>query len=68
MDSLNEEQLKVFHEVSNGKNAFITGGVGVGKSFLVKYIRQTHATELLSMTWIYLFRNKTQGIEIQINR
>jgi ATP-dependent DNA helicase PIF1 len=38
MTGLNEDQKEVLEFVKNGKNVFVTGGAGVGKSFLLKEI------------------------------
>lgn len=37
--SFTDEQLKILNSLKDGKNVFITGGAGVGKSFLIKSIR-----------------------------
>jgi ATP-dependent DNA helicase PIF1 len=38
MDSLTTEQRAVFHHLLRGKNLFLTGGGGVGKSYLLSVI------------------------------
>ena len=35
-DTLNDEQSDIFKELVNGKNIFLTGNAGTGKSYLVK--------------------------------
>ena len=37
--NLNEEQLIVMEEINTGKNVFITGPGGTGKTFLIRHIR-----------------------------
>jgi ATP-dependent DNA helicase PIF1 len=37
---LNKKQQEAYNYISNGENIFITGGGGVGKSALIKYIYQ----------------------------
>ena len=41
MDTLNEKQKNILEKVTNGKNAFITGFAGSGKSYLIEYIYKT---------------------------
>ena len=38
MDSLNTKQQQAVEAVLNGKNIFLTGPGGTGKSFTIKYI------------------------------
>lgn len=47
IDDLNEEQRKIYDMTMEGKNIFITGGAGTGKSFLLKRI--IHAMEKKKM-------------------
>jgi ATP-dependent DNA helicase PIF1 len=42
---LNEEQNNAFVSMKNGKNVFLTGPAGCGKSFLLKYFIQWFKTE-----------------------
>jgi ATP-dependent DNA helicase PIF1 len=43
---LNEEQKQVLEKTKEGQNVFITGGAGVGKSFVVKHIiRHAHSMD-----------------------
>tara|TARA_B100000073_G_scaffold272866_2_gene232608 strand:- start:488 stop:1732 length:1245 start_codon:yes stop_codon:yes gene_type:complete len=39
---LNEKQQHAYNLMENGQNVFITGGGGVGKSFLIKYFIQNN--------------------------
>jgi ATP-dependent DNA helicase PIF1 len=41
METLNEKQRNVLEFILNGKNAFITGFAGSGKSYLIEYLRKT---------------------------
>ena len=41
MENLNEKQKKIHQEILLGKNAFITGFAGSGKSYLTMFIYQT---------------------------
>lgn len=42
---LNQKQLEVIEKLKTHQNVFITGGAGVGKSFLIEYISK-HKTEI----------------------
>jgi len=58
---LTEEQLNVLQAVKDGKNVFITGGAGVGKSFMIKMVTKCLKADHLYITastgiasWYYL--------------
>jgi len=55
METLNQKQKSILTSILDGKNAFITGFAGSGKSFLIKYIHrvlkeQGKTIELTAMT------------------
>lgn len=53
---LNPEQQKVLDDVVDGHNIFITGGAGVGKSFLVSHIvEETPFLAVTAMTGCEVF-------------
>jgi ATP-dependent DNA helicase PIF1 len=47
---LTEEQLNVLQAVKDGKNVFITGGAGVGKSFMIKMVTKCLKADHLYIT------------------
>jgi len=44
MNQLNDSQLKAFDYVDRGFNCFLTGGAGVGKSFLLRFLKKKFPT------------------------
>ncbi|KAL7069495.1 hypothetical protein ACR3K2_00930 [Cryptosporidium serpentis] len=47
---LNNQQIKAVDMVRSGKNIFVTGGAGVGKSFLLQYIVSLQDKENIALT------------------
>ena len=41
MENLNEKQRSILETILHGKNAFITGFAGSGKSYLIEHIYKT---------------------------
>jgi nucleoside-triphosphatase THEP1 len=53
---MNEEQQSALDAILDGDNVFITGGAGVGKSYLVSHIRdQVHNLAITAMTGCEVF-------------
>lgn len=48
--SLSHQQLSVIEAFESGKNLFITGGAGSGKSYLLNYLKRTYAEFGLEVT------------------
>ena len=40
--SLNSQQQEIIDAINNGKNIFVTGGAGTGKSYLLNYLKINH--------------------------
>ena len=49
MDLLNDEQKKIFDFIDMGYNIFITGGAGVGKSFVINLIPKRFHTKKIGI-------------------
>ncbi len=48
--SLSDEQLDVIKSFESGKNIFVTGGAGSGKSYLLSYLKRNYASLGLEVT------------------
>lgn len=49
-ESLSPNQLEIVRSFESGKNLFITGGAGTGKSFLLNYLKTQYSKEGLEVT------------------
>jgi ATP-dependent DNA helicase PIF1 len=48
--SLNSQQQEIIDAINNGKNIFVTGGAGTGKSYLLNYLKINHNKSSLAVT------------------
>ena len=48
--NLNQDQKRAFDEILKGRNVFVTGGGGVGKSYLIRHIRDLFEGDTILVT------------------
>ena len=48
--SLHNQQQEIIDNINNGKNVFVTGGAGTGKSYLLNYLKINHNKSSLAVT------------------